>query len=146
MRNRLRKIRRLKKYFEQKKNIELLELKKAVAETLRRMKRRGELESQKWMHMEHFTELLEEGVDPWTIRMFESGARFFDDLIRGAEYSLDEARKNESTKRVEAVRAMVEHRVWENLYGRNELRLKRYIEKREELEADEIALMRKKSE
>jgi len=146
MKNRLRKIRRLKRYFEQKKNIELLELRKAVAETLKRMKRRRELENRKLVHMERFAELLESEIDPSTLAIFESGARFFDEWIRKAEYSLEEARKEENVKREAAVRAMVEHKVWENLYGRNELRMKKYIEKKEELEADEMALMRKKGE
>jgi len=146
VKDRLRKISRLKRYFEQRKNAELLELKKAVAEKIRKSDWCRKLESQKMEHINTFSSMLDGEIDPSALQLLEGGILFYNDRIERARRALDEAVQLERMKKEAALEAMIEHRMWENLYGRNEQKIRRYIGKRQELEADEMALIRKKSE
>lgn len=146
MKNKLKKIRRLKRYFEQRKNMELVEMRKAVAERARRSSLCRKIESQRMSHIMNFSSMLDGEIDPFAMQVFESGMLFYNDQSERARRALDEAIKLERVRKEAALEAMVEHKIWENLYGRNEKKMRRIVGKKEELEADEMALIRKKAE
>lgn len=143
MKRKLKKIKRIKKFYEQKKNIRMLELQKAIAERMRRKKRCSLIESRKSEYLENIEARLNSEIDLNFLMNLEGGLAFFNESLKRAASRLNEAARAEAAKRTEAVDASIEHKVWENLYGKHEKRVRRYYDLREEREIDDLALLRR---
>ena len=142
MKRKLRKIFRLKRYFEQKKNAELIELKKAMVERYRKAHAFESISSEKFRYVGRFASALTGPIDPATFRIFEGGVRYYNEKLSRARMALDSAIDNERKRKEAVLSASITHRIWENLYSRNEERLKKHIERKTEREADDSALLK----
>ena len=138
----MRKIFRLKRYFEQRKNAELLELKRAMVERFKKSSAFNSISSEKSRYVGNFASTLMGSIDPLSFQLFEGGIRYYNERLLRARMALDEAIENERKRKEAVLSASITHRIWENLYSRNEKRLKKYIEKKIEREADDSALIK----
>jgi len=142
MKRKLRKIFRLKRYFEQKKNAELIELKKAMAERYRKAHAFESISSEKFRYVGRFASALTGSIDPTTFHIFEGGVRYYNERLSRIRMALESALDNERKKKEAVLSASITHKMWENLYSRNEKRLKTHIERKAEREADDSALLK----
>jgi flagellar biosynthesis chaperone FliJ len=146
VRQRVRRLARLEKYFEQKKNMKAAELQKAMAESITRERRLVAALERKCEYFREAASALTGHIDTARAAAIGPVVEYFVEQTDSLRAELAAARMREREKREAVIMASLTHRIWESLVAKNRNRLRSSEEVRRERLLDDLAMRRFSSE
>ncbi|MBU8922773.1 MAG: hypothetical protein KOO63_13220 [Bacteroidales bacterium] len=141
MKNRVRKLRKIARYFEQKKLLSVVELQKASS---RRNMEENILESLYLKKNEFFLESIPQEGERLNIeemKRFRGGKDHFDRRITLQKSSVLTAIRDEHGRRESVVNDSITHKIWEKVVSSSESDLMKHLEVVRSRVADDLALV-----
>ena len=141
MKTRVKKLRKIARYFEQKKLLSVVELQKA---TSRRNMEENDLESLYLKKNDFFLESISvegEHLDVGALKRFRGGKDHFDRRIIFQKESVLTAIRDEHGRREKVVNDSITHKIWEKVVSTSESDLQKHLEVVQTRVADDLALV-----
>ena len=141
MKNRVRKLRKIARYFEQKKLLSVVELQKASS---RRNIEEKALESLYMKKNEFFLESIPpegEHLNVGELKRFRGGKDHFDRRISLQKSSVLTSIRDEHVRREAVVSESITHKIWEKVVSSSESDLQKHLEVVRNRVADDLALV-----
>ena len=142
MRQRVKKLRRIVRYLEQRKQAQVLELRRASL--LRAQSERSVewIRKRREEHIERSVSALSGRLEPALLAGMDRDRTYFKRRLDEFEASLESAVGVEHATRRAVVEAAVNHRLWETVAERTAHQLKRCEESRSDRVSDDLALLK----
>ncbi|MBN1164721.1 MAG: hypothetical protein JXB45_09090 [Candidatus Krumholzibacteriota bacterium] len=141
MKRRYKKLRRIARYYEQQKNLRMVELQKALGERVRERKKLQGLESRGHQYLADAATLLEGRLNPGEIIRRQHGNNYYRDSIRKQRDVVEDSVATEKSRRQSLISASLTCRIWSKLVNNHEILVRRKQTRIQEGLADDLALL-----
>jgi len=141
MKNRVVKLQKISRYFEQKKIMKVVDLQKASRERSLRQNVLDTARSTKEKYINSCIDIFSGTIDLSSASRFHGERRFHGENVERERLDLDRSLAKEKAHRDEVVDASTTHRIWERVVEENQQAYRKHREEKEQKTADDLALV-----
>ncbi|MCD6380124.1 hypothetical protein J7M07_06740 [bacterium] len=142
MKTRIKKLKRIAGYYNQKKKMKVIELVKARNERYRKEKAADIIKLEKREHIEVCVDILSGRLDTSVFKRLDGDFQYFRGSLERANKALEKAIEIEKERREDVVTSTITERKWNNIVSRKEKDFNKSQGIKREKSADDISLIR----